>query len=222
MILFDIYFIQLSVLITFFIKPHRFKVSTDKYIQRLMIQTVRMSDAGEYSVVAGSSMSKAHLTVEGKDVRITEPVEKEITVIIYILYNDVLWQDFQKHGHCHDYQVMINFFFFLFFRFLRSRELHWNLKSMRMTSKDAGSEMVLNFKSQLISVTTMWSLGKSIAWPSLKPSGVMLESTLSLLGRTGVWWHYMSTVSAVSLFQHLISCGLFNHLTVSTYCPKLK
>ncbi|MCI4378776.1 hypothetical protein PGIGA_G00219550 [Pangasianodon gigas] len=59
----------------------RFKVSTDKYIQRLMIQTVRMSDAGEYSVVAGSSMSKAHLTVEGKDVRITEPVEKEITVL---------------------------------------------------------------------------------------------------------------------------------------------
>ncbi|KAF5903363.1 titin-like isoform X4, partial [Clarias magur] len=59
----------------------RFKVSTDKYIQRLMIQTVRMSDAGEYSVVAGSSMSKAQLTVEGKDVRITEPVEKEITVL---------------------------------------------------------------------------------------------------------------------------------------------
>lgn len=39
-----------------------------------------MSDAGEYSVVAGSSVSKAYLTVEGKDVRITEPVEKEITV----------------------------------------------------------------------------------------------------------------------------------------------
>lgn len=49
-----------------------------------MIQTVRMSDAGEYSVVAGSSMSKAQLTVEGKDVRITEPVEKEITVIIHV------------------------------------------------------------------------------------------------------------------------------------------
>lgn len=55
-----------------------------------MIQTVRMSDAGEYSVVAGSSMSKAHLTVEGKDVRITEPVEKEITVIIHIHYTNIL------------------------------------------------------------------------------------------------------------------------------------
>ncbi|KAL7882204.1 hypothetical protein AOLI_G00090530 [Acnodon oligacanthus] len=62
-------------------KSERHKFSTDKYIQRLMIQTVRMSDAGEYSVVAGSSVSKAHLTVEGKDVRITEPVEKEITVL---------------------------------------------------------------------------------------------------------------------------------------------
>lgn len=49
-------------------------------MQHLMIQTVRMSDAGEYSVVAGSSISKAHLTVEGRDVRITELVEKKITV----------------------------------------------------------------------------------------------------------------------------------------------
>lgn len=45
-----------------------------------MIQTVRMSDAGEYSVVAGSSVSKAQLIVEGRDVRISEPVEREITV----------------------------------------------------------------------------------------------------------------------------------------------
>lgn len=47
-----------------------------------MIQTVRVSDSGEYSVVAGSSVSKAHLTVEGRDVRISEPPEKEITVSV--------------------------------------------------------------------------------------------------------------------------------------------
>ncbi|XP_052004044.1 titin-like [Xyrauchen texanus] len=58
----------------------RFKVSTERHVQRLMIQTVCMSDAGEYSVVAGSSVSKAYLTVEGKDVHISEPAEKEITV----------------------------------------------------------------------------------------------------------------------------------------------
>ncbi|XP_028847169.1 titin-like [Denticeps clupeoides] len=59
----------------------RYKVSTEKFLHRLMIQAVRMSDAGEYSVFAGSSVSKAHLTVEGRDVRITEPAEKDITVV---------------------------------------------------------------------------------------------------------------------------------------------
>ncbi|KAK7169443.1 hypothetical protein R3I93_005419 [Phoxinus phoxinus] len=59
----------------------RFKVSTERHMHRLMIQTVRMSDAGEYTVVAGSSVSKANLIVEGKDVRISEPAEKEITVL---------------------------------------------------------------------------------------------------------------------------------------------
>ncbi len=47
-----------------------------------MIQTVRMSDAGEYSLVAGASVSKANLIVEGKDVHISEPAEKDITVTI--------------------------------------------------------------------------------------------------------------------------------------------
>lgn len=52
-----------------------------------MIQSVRMSDAGEYSVVAGASVSKAYLTVEGKDVRITEPAEKKMTVnMIFFMY----------------------------------------------------------------------------------------------------------------------------------------
>lgn len=47
-----------------------------------MVQTVRMSDSGEYSVVAGSSVSKAHLTVEGRDIRISEHPEKEIIVSV--------------------------------------------------------------------------------------------------------------------------------------------
>ncbi|TMS06454.1 Titin [Larimichthys crocea] len=59
----------------------RYIVTAEKYVHRLMVQTVRMSDAGEYSVVAGSSVSKAHLTVEGRDIRISEPVEREITVL---------------------------------------------------------------------------------------------------------------------------------------------
>nr|XP_023862865.1 titin-like isoform X2 [Salvelinus alpinus] len=59
----------------------RYKVSTEKFLHRLMIQSVRLSDAAEYSVVAGASMSKAHLTVEGRDIHITEPEEKEFTVV---------------------------------------------------------------------------------------------------------------------------------------------
>ncbi|KAK2840469.1 hypothetical protein Q5P01_014209 [Channa striata] len=59
----------------------RYIVTAEKYVHRLMIHTVRMSDAGEYSVVAGSSMSKAHLTVEGRDIRISDPAEREITVL---------------------------------------------------------------------------------------------------------------------------------------------
>ena len=59
---------------------YRYVVQAEKFVHRLMIQTVRMSDAGEYSVVAGSSVSKAHLIVEGRDVRITEPADKTITV----------------------------------------------------------------------------------------------------------------------------------------------
>lgn len=63
----------------------RFKATTDKYLQRLMVQSIRISDAGEYSVVAGSSMSKAQLTVEGKDVHISEPAEKDIRVSLTLL-----------------------------------------------------------------------------------------------------------------------------------------
>ena len=62
-----------------------------------MIQTVRMSDAGEYSVVAGSSVSKAHLTVEGRDIRITEPVEKEITVSAKLSFVQCIFIEIFKH-----------------------------------------------------------------------------------------------------------------------------
>lgn len=66
-------------------------------MHRLMIQTVRMSDAGEYSVVAGSSVSKANLTVEGKDVRISEPAEKEITVSTKAVINIIqILKEFSK------------------------------------------------------------------------------------------------------------------------------
>lgn len=62
-----------------------------------MIQTIRISDAGEYSVVAGGSVSKATLTVEGKDVQISEPAEKDITVITFCLFNFFFFHDEMLH-----------------------------------------------------------------------------------------------------------------------------
>ncbi|XP_049450272.1 titin-like [Epinephelus fuscoguttatus] len=59
----------------------RYKMSSDKFVHRLVLPSVRMSDAGEYTAVAGSSMSKGTLTVEGRDIKISEPVSRNITVV---------------------------------------------------------------------------------------------------------------------------------------------
>lgn len=55
-------------------------MSSDKFVHRLVMPSVRLSDAGEYTAVAGSSVSKGHLGVEGRDVRISEPATRDITV----------------------------------------------------------------------------------------------------------------------------------------------
>ncbi|MEQ2173687.1 hypothetical protein GOODEAATRI_000003 [Goodea atripinnis] len=59
----------------------RYKMSSDKFVHRLVLPSVRMSDAGEYTAVAGSSMSVGHLGVEGRDVKISEPESRDITVV---------------------------------------------------------------------------------------------------------------------------------------------
>lgn len=58
----------------------RHKMVTDNFTHQLVLASVRLSDAGEYTAVAGSSMSKAQLGVEGRDIRITEPLSRDITV----------------------------------------------------------------------------------------------------------------------------------------------
>lgn len=55
-------------------------MSSDKFLHRLVLPSVRLSDAGEYTAVAGASMSQGHLTVEGRDVKISEPADRNITV----------------------------------------------------------------------------------------------------------------------------------------------
>ncbi|KAF3843802.1 hypothetical protein F7725_002651 [Dissostichus mawsoni] len=67
----------------------RFSVTAEKFVHRLMIQSVRMSDAGEFSVVAGSSVSRAQLVVEGRDVRISDPPERDITVRGALIHDNI-------------------------------------------------------------------------------------------------------------------------------------
>lgn len=55
-------------------------MTSDKLLHRLALPSVRLSDAGEYTAVAGSNMSRAHLGVEGRDVKISAPASRDVTV----------------------------------------------------------------------------------------------------------------------------------------------
>lgn len=57
-------------------------MTSEKFLHRLVLPSVRLSDAGEYTAVGGASMSKAHLGVEGRDVKISEPADRNIAVSI--------------------------------------------------------------------------------------------------------------------------------------------
>ncbi|KFV66309.1 Titin, partial [Dryobates pubescens] len=58
----------------------RMKIQREKYVHRLIIPSTRMSDAGQYTVVAGGNTSSANLIVEGRDIRIRS-TQKDIQVI---------------------------------------------------------------------------------------------------------------------------------------------
>ncbi|NXO00169.1 TITIN protein, partial [Rhinopomastus cyanomelas] len=58
----------------------RMKIQREKYVHRLIIPSTKMSDAGQYTVVAGGNTSSANLIVEGRDIRIRS-VHKDIQVI---------------------------------------------------------------------------------------------------------------------------------------------
>lgn len=57
----------------------RMKIQREKYVHRLIIPSTKMSDAGQYTVVAGGNTSSANLIVEGRDVRIRS-IRKDIQV----------------------------------------------------------------------------------------------------------------------------------------------
>ncbi|XP_074856881.1 titin isoform X4 [Carettochelys insculpta] len=58
----------------------RVKVQRERFVHRLLIPSTKMSDAGQYTVVAGGNTSSANLVVEGRDIRIRS-VQKDVQVI---------------------------------------------------------------------------------------------------------------------------------------------
>lgn len=79
MFTFVIYFPSRSNLIICFSDLLRMKIQREKYVHRLIIPSTRMSDAGQYTVVAGGNTSSANLIVEGRDIRIRS-ARKDIQV----------------------------------------------------------------------------------------------------------------------------------------------
>lgn len=80
------------------------KIQSERYVHRLVIPSARMSDAGQYSVVAGGNMSTANLHVEGREVRITS-THKEIQVIVF----KVLHTDSPAHMKKHHNEYKVTF-----------------------------------------------------------------------------------------------------------------
>lgn len=73
------YFPPGNDLLIFFCDVLRMKIQREKYVHRLIIPSTRMSDAGQYTVVAGGNTSSANLIVEGRDIRIRS-IRKDIQV----------------------------------------------------------------------------------------------------------------------------------------------
>lgn len=73
----------------------RYKMSSDKLVHRLVLPSVRLSDAGEYTAVAGSSMSQGHLGVEGRDVKISELADRNVAVSSNSFYVQILQRKIQ-------------------------------------------------------------------------------------------------------------------------------
>ncbi|XP_019749859.1 titin-like [Hippocampus comes] len=59
----------------------RYKMTSETFAHRLVLPSVRPSDSGEYAAVAGSGVSKGNLTVEGRDIKISEPAARNVTVV---------------------------------------------------------------------------------------------------------------------------------------------
>ncbi|NXI37962.1 TITIN protein, partial [Galbula dea] len=115
----------------------RMKIQREKYVHRLIIPSTRMSDAGQYTVVAGGNTSSANLVVEGRDIRIRsarkdiQVIERQRAEIEFEVNEDDIEPQWYKDG------IEINFQYEERYSYVVERRVH-RMTIFETTYSDAG------------------------------------------------------------------------------------
>ncbi|NXO20801.1 TITIN protein, partial [Cisticola juncidis] len=115
----------------------RMKIQREKYVHRLIIPSTRMSDAGQYTVVAGGNTSSANLIVEGRDIRIRsaqkdiQVIERQRAEIEFEVNEDDIEPLWYKDG------IEINFQYEERYKYVVERRVH-RMSIFETTYSDAG------------------------------------------------------------------------------------
>ncbi|NXA48856.1 TITIN protein, partial [Nothocercus julius] len=115
----------------------RMKIQREKYVHRLIIPSTRMSDAGQYTVVAGGNTSSANLIVEGRDIRIrstrkdVQVIERQRAEIEFEVNEDDIEAQWYKDG------IEINFQYEERYNYVVERRVH-RMTILETTYSDAG------------------------------------------------------------------------------------
>uniref|UniRef100_A0A493TUK4 Ig-like domain-containing protein n=1 Tax=Anas platyrhynchos platyrhynchos TaxID=8840 RepID=A0A493TUK4_ANAPP len=115
----------------------RMKIQRERYVHRLIIPSTRMSDAGQYTVVAGGNTSSANLLVEGRDIRIRsirkdiQVIERQRAEIEFEVNEDDIEPQWYKDG------IEINFQYEERYSYVVERRVH-RMSIFETTYSDAG------------------------------------------------------------------------------------
>ncbi|NXM99795.1 TITIN protein, partial [Sylvia borin] len=115
----------------------RMKIQREKYVHRLIISSTKMSDAGQYTVVAGGNTSSANLIVEGRDIRIRstqkdiQVIERQRAEIEFEVNEDDIEPQWYKDG------IEINFQYEERYKYVVERRVH-RMSIFETSYSDAG------------------------------------------------------------------------------------
>ncbi|KFO86633.1 Titin, partial [Buceros rhinoceros silvestris] len=115
----------------------RMTIQREKYVHRLIIPSTKMSDAGQYTVVAGGNTSSANLIVEGRDIRIRsfhkniQVIERQRAEIEFEVNEDDIEPRWYKDG------IEINFQYEERYSYVVERRVH-RMSIFETTYSDAG------------------------------------------------------------------------------------